>query len=213
MPVAHETEEYTGSQYGYGFFEYLLHCNNERVFLWRRESFGRETAVPEPAANVDDARDGAVGNGIQVAVVPATQEERRVARVGKFRGREVEEEEEELLFPVLLEQVCLLFLDHDPDVVHDLLPNLLHVDHQQEHLCRLRLYKGAQQVKDVALGGDVGELAHHQPLHVFMDPGLQGKPQLYIILTHNLVGTICRKGYPCAVQTHLTTDVIFAGKK
>ena len=88
-----------------------------------------EAAVPEPSADVDDTCGSAVGHRVKVAVVPASQEEGGITGVGKLGRREVKKEEKQFLFPVLFEQQSLFFVDHDSDVVDNLLSDLLHVDH------------------------------------------------------------------------------------
>ena len=91
-------------------------------------------ALLEPLSDVQEGSAlRAEADHVKVCKVPPLQEEGGVAGDGELVGREVEENDEELPWRILLRPPFHLF-DHHPEMVDHIAARLLHVDCHQEHM-------------------------------------------------------------------------------
>ena len=98
-------------------------------------------------------------NGIHIAVIPSPQEERRVAGIKESGRRKVKEEDEQLA--AALWNLCLCLLYHDPQVVDNVLGDLLCVDQEYHHLMCGGMGEGVKELLHAALGLDSCQLVQH----------------------------------------------------
>ena len=97
----------------------------QSVGLTRVGVLSLEAALEEPVLDVHHTLDSAVSHGVQVAVIPPLQEERRVAVLEELGRGEVEQQHKHLAVPGGRAELCLLY--HHSDVVDGLARSLLHV--------------------------------------------------------------------------------------
>ena len=125
-------------------------------------------------------------------MVPALQEEGRVAVLEKLRWWEVKQQHKEFAFLVVGPQFRLL--NHDSNMVDNLGGCLVHVGKKHTHLSHFRADKLPKKFLHRGLRGKAGEFVHHQLVCLLNDEvGHSGSICIKNLFSSGQTGKLGRK--------------------